>query len=115
MLADRTLLGLTLTVTFAAGGAAGWSAGARRSDAPPNPLDARQVYARQLAALRDRGYDEAALAEALEVHQRYLDAYQSWWQRFCEDHAPNLDAVDRRFETDLRELDARVTARLRPR
>ena len=111
MLADRTLLGLTLATTFAAGGMAGWAARNQRIDAPYRPTKAAHVYAVQLRALAEKGYDEQEVADAEKIHQQYLDSYQHWWQMFLDAHAANLDVVDRKFEERLAELDVRFRAR----
>lgn len=113
MLADRTLLSVTLAATFAAGGAAGWAAGSFGAAVPVVPTSAEQVYAPQLRALRDGGYEESDMRDAVRIHQQYLDGYQQWWKAFLDAHAANLDVVDRRFETELKSLDDRVKARRR--
>jgi uncharacterized membrane protein len=107
MLADRTLLAVTLVATFTAGSLTGWAARDRRAQAPYLPTAAEHVYAADLRALRDKGYDDAEMKEALRVHQQYLDAYQQWWRAFLDAHASNLDEVDRRFEAALGELKTR--------
>lgn len=112
MLADRTLLTVTLAATFAAGGTAGWAAHARRADVPVVPTSAEHVYAPQLRTLREeKGFSDEEIAEATRLHQQYLDSYQQWWKAFLEAHAANLDVVDRKFELDLKALERRVEAR----
>lgn len=114
MLADRTLLGVTLSATFAAGLLSGWAARDRRPQAPYLPTNAEHVYAKDLRALADRGYDDAEMLEALRVHQQYLDAYQQWWRAFLDAHAANLDEVDRRFDLALADLKRRHDERTGP-
>lgn len=111
MLADRTLLAVTLATTFAAGTITGWTTRDRRAPAPFRPTAAEHVYAADLLALRTKGYDDAEMAEALRVHQQYLDAYGRWWDEFLNAHAKNLDAVDDRFAAQLATLAARHEAR----
>ncbi|MCE9635911.1 MAG: hypothetical protein K8T90_09415 [Planctomycetes bacterium] len=113
MLADRTLLGVTLVATFAAGGMSGWAARDHRSGANFNPTVAAQVYAPRIRELKDRGYDENELKEALTIHQQYLDAYQNWWKAFLDAHSANLDQVDRTFETRLSGLEQQFRLRTR--
>lgn len=111
MNAQRSLLGLTLATTFAAGCMSGWSARDLRAEPPFRPTKASSVYAAQLRALGAKGYDTAELAEAEKIHQQYLDSYQHWWQMFLDAHAANLDVVDAKFEEKLADLDARFRAR----
>lgn len=111
MLTDRTLLGVTLAATFAAGGVSGWAARDARSAARVNPTVAAQVYAPQIQALKERGYDAAELREALAIHQQYLDAYQTWWKAFLDAHASNLDQVDLTFERKLEGLEQQFRLR----
>lgn len=111
MLADRTLLGVTLAATFAAGGMSGWALREHRADQRFNPAVAAQVYAPQLRTLKDRGYDESEMKDALTIHQQYLDDYRTWWKAFLDAHAANLDQVDRTFETKLEGLEQQFRTR----
>ena len=111
MLADRTLLGVTLAATFAAGGMSGWAARDLRAEARFNPTAAAQVYAPRIRELKERGYDDVELKEALTIHQDYLDAYQNWWNAFLVAHEKNVDQVDRRFETRLQALEQQFRLR----
>jgi predicted outer membrane protein len=107
MLTHKSLLGVTLTATFAAGGLTTLAVRDARPQAPYLPTNAEHVYAKDLRVLRDRGFDEAEMKEAVRVHQQYLDAYQEWWRAFLDAHASNLDEVDRKFESALADLKRR--------
>lgn len=111
MLADRTLLGITLVATFAAGGLSGWAARDRRGETPYRPTQAEYVYADRLAELRRRGYDDDEMREAVRLHQKYLDAYQRWWAAFLDAQADNFDEVDGSFERELADLETRFLKR----
>lgn len=114
MLTDRTLLHSTLALTFAAGCASGFAAGGGRDGAAAafRPHDARHVYARELAVLRDeKGYDESEMAEAIAIHQQHLDAYKSWWDNFCVEHDRNLSVIDRKLDERRATLELKVAAR----
>ena len=107
MFADRTLLAVTLATTFVAGGMTGWVTRDLRPEAPFRPRAAEHVYAPRLRALRDRGFDEAEMREAVKVHQTYLDGYDKWWQAFLDAHDSNLEQVDRRFQAQMDALEDR--------
>jgi hypothetical protein len=111
MFADRTLLAVTLATTFVAGAVTGWVTRDLRPEAPFRPRAAEHVYAPRLRALRDRGFDEAEMKEAVRVHQAYLDHYDRWWQSFLETHAPNLDVADRKFGEQMEALEERFRKR----
>lgn len=111
MLADRTLLAVTLATTFVAGGVTGWATRDLRPDPPFRPRSAEHVYAPRLRQLRERGFDETEMRQAVQVHQAYLDAYDKWWQAFLDAHQANLDQVDRRFDEQMEALEARFRAR----
>ena len=111
MLADRTLLGLTLVATFAAGSLRGWAARDHRADIPYRPTQAEHVYADRLADLRRRGYNDDEMREAVRLHQKYLDAYQRWWAAFLEAQSANLDDVDGNFDRELAGLESRFQTR----
>ena len=113
MFADRGLLAVTLATTFVAGATAGWVTRDLRPEAPFRPRAAEHVYAPRLQALRDRGFDEAEMKEAVQVHQAYLDAYDRWWQAFLDAHDSNLEQVDRRFQEQMDALEARHLERSR--
>ena len=107
MFADRTLLAVTLATTFLAGGMTGWVTRDLRPEAPFQPRSAEHVYAPRLKALRERGFDEAEMKEAVRVHQAYLEGYDYWWRSFLDAHSSNLDVVDRRFEEQMEALETR--------
>jgi len=113
MHADKSLLAVTLAMTFVAGGVTGWATRDLRAAAPFRPRVAEDVYAPRLAALRARGFDEAEMKEAVKVHQTYLDGYDKWWQEFLDAHQANLDQVDRRFDDQMAALVTRFEERTR--
>lgn len=111
MLADKTLLGATLVVTFLSGGTVGYLARDARGTAPPRPYAVETVFAHQLDELELRGYDEAELGEARVIYTDYLDRYHVWWDQFVESHVDNLDRIDAKMAESLEQLDARQRAR----
>jgi hypothetical protein len=112
MLADKTLLSVTLAATFVAGTLTGYTARSLRPEPPFQPGRAEHVYARQLAELRGNGWTDDEIAAARTLYQEYLDDYGTWWTQFLETHQRNLDAVDSRFEKGFAELDGKVRLRL---
>ena len=111
MLADKTLLGATLVVTFLSGGTVGYLARDSQGAGPQRPYAVETVFAHQLAELELHGYDEAELTEARGVYADYLDEYQVWWDQFVESHVGNLDRIDSRMAESPRTLDERHRAR----
>ena len=111
MPADKTLLSVTLAATFAAGCFSGYAARDQRTEAPFQPKSAKYVYAKTFAELRTRGYDEQELADAVRIHQAYLDAYGTWWNEFLDAHRDNFAAVDAGFERERDALEARFQSR----
>jgi hypothetical protein len=103
MLADKTLLSVTLAATFATGLFVGGALRSRpRAGAPP--IDAQTIYAPQLAAFEAKGYDAAEMDEARSAYTEYLDRYQGWWNEFLDLHRDNLDIADRGLEQRLAAL-----------
>jgi hypothetical protein len=111
MLADKTLLGATLVVTFLSGGTVGYLARDARGAAPQRPYAVETVFAHQLEALELQGYDKAELGEARVIYTDYLDKYQLWWNQFVESHVDNLDRIDNKMAESLKTLDERHRAR----
>ena len=111
MLADKTLLGATLLVTFLSGGTVGYLARDSRGTAQPRPYAVETVFQHQLEELRGRGYEPGEMTDAREAYGTYLDEYQVWWDQFVESHVDNLDRIDSRLARSLEELDARHRAR----
>lgn len=111
MLADKTLLGTTLVVTFLSGGTVGYLARDAQSPPPSRPYAVETVFRGQLDDLAARGYSEDELAEARRHYAGYLDEYQVWWDQFVDVHVDNLDRIDARLTKHLEELDARHRAR----
>jgi len=111
MLADRTLLGATLLVTFLSGGTVGYLARDARGTAPARPYAVETVFRHQLDELKAKGYDEAELTAARDAYADYLGEYRTWWDQFVESHVDNLDRIDARLARSLEELDARHRAR----
>jgi len=111
MLADKTLLGATLVVTFLSGGTVGYLARDTQGSGPQRPYAVETVFAHQLAELDLQGYDEAELEDARGIYGDYLDEYQVWWDQFVESHVDNLDRIDSRMADSLQTLDERHRAR----
>ena len=111
MLADRTLLGVTLAASFVAGGTAGWAARGREADIVYRPTDARSVYSQELRTLRDRGYDETEMNEAVRQCQAYLDAYHAKWDEFCGVYDKSLLVLDDHHRTEMADLEMRFRQR----
>ena len=111
MLADKSLLAVTLAATFVAGSVSGYAVRDMRNPAPFQPTSAKSVYAKTFQGLRDRGYNDAELAAAMENHQAYLDAYGTWWTDFLDAHRDSLNAVDARFTRECDALEVRFRAR----
>ena len=90
MLADKTLLSMTLAATFASGMLTGFAAkGAGRSTGAP-PTDPAAIYAPQLADLQSQGYDAGEMTEARQAYADYLKGYQYWWNQFLDVNAVHL-------------------------
>ncbi len=111
MLADKTLLGATLMVTFLSGGTVGYLARDSRGAPAARPYAVETVFRHQLDELRSSGYDAAELDEARGHYEDYLGEYQVWWEQFVESHIDNLDRIDARLAEHLEELGARHRAR----
>ena len=111
MLADKTLLGATLLVTFLSGGTVGYLARDSRGAAPARPYAVETVFRHQLQGLEAAGYDAQEMTDAREAYGDYLSEYQVWWDQFVESHVDNLDRIDVRLAKHLEELDARHRAR----
>ncbi len=111
MLAEKSLLSVTLAATFVAGTVTGYAARDVKGEPPFVPTKAEHVYARRLAELRDRGYDKAEMAEALRIHQAYLDEYGGWWTKFLDGYRDSLSTVDTGFENACAELEVKFRQR----
>ena len=111
MLADKTLLGATLVVTFLSGGTVGFLARDAQGTPPQRPYAVETVFAHQLDDLASQGYDKAELGEARVIYTDYLDKYQVWWNQFVESHVDNLDRIDSKMAESLTTLDERHRAR----
>lgn len=111
MLADKTLLSVTLAATFTSGIFVGYAVkDARRSLGAP-PTDPAVVYAPQLEELAAKNYDDAELAEARAAYADYLKQYGRWVNDFIDLHRGNFDAIDKKLGDRLGELEARHRAR----
>ena len=107
MLADRTLLSVTLAATFASGVVTGFAAkGAARSTGAP-PTDAAAIYAPQLEELQSSGYDASEMTEARQAYSDYLKGYQHWWNEFLEVNQKNCDLIEKKLEKRLDALAAK--------
>lgn len=111
MLADKTLLSVTLAATFASGVFTGFAAqGAAKKDGVP-PNDAAAIYAPQLAELEAKGYDAAEMKDAKQAYSDYLKKYQYWWNQFLDAHEANLRDIDGKLEKQLDALSAKHAER----
>jgi hypothetical protein len=115
MLADKTLLSVTLAATFASGVFTGFAAkGAARGAGVPS-TDPAAVYAPQLADLQTQGYDGAEMTEARQAYSDYLKGYQTWWNAFLDAHRQNTDVLDVKLEKRLAALAAKHVERTGPK
>jgi len=115
MLADRTLLSVTLAATFASGVFTGFAAkGAGRGAGAP-PTDPSVVYAPQLADLQSQGYDTGEMTEARQAYSDYLKGYQHWWNEFLDVNQKNCDLIDKKLEKRLDALAAKHSERTGPK
>ena len=105
MLADKTLLSVTLAAAFASGTFVGYAAkGSGRTG--PAPYDAAAVYAPQLERLQAQGYDATEMEQAGQAYADYLKSYQYWWNEFLGSVDKNLRDVDAKLEKRLAALEA---------
>src|SRR5262245_27266157 len=113
MLADKTLLSVTLAATFTSGMFVGYAvkAGPRGAAGVP-PTDPSVIYAPQLGELAARGYDDAELAEAKVVYADYLKGYDKWVNEFIDMRREVFDQIDVKKDKRLAELEARHRARV---
>ena len=81
MLADKTLLGGTLAVTFLSGSFAGFATNEINAPQPVNPYSAVEVYRPELAKLRAADYSEKELLEAQELYQDQPLSSDGCWNR----------------------------------
>jgi hypothetical protein len=108
---NKSLLAGTLCVTFAAGGYTGYQANELRRPDRAGAWTVDSVYAKEFEALRRKGYSEEELHLAREIYGDYFRAYDVWWQKFLETYTQNFDAIDRRFERRIEDLDAQFMER----
>jgi hypothetical protein len=111
MLADKTLLSMTLAVTFTSGLAVGFAAKSGRPAMTGIPTDPAVIYAPFLNDLKTRGYDDAEMAEALKCYADYHKGYSYWWTQFLDVQTKNLDVVDDKFHKRLDALAKRHAER----
>jgi len=111
MLANRTLLSVTLAATFASGTFVGLAVNGQSHKAGVPPTDADAVYAPQLHELEVLGYDSAEMTDAREAYAEYLKGYGYWWTEFLDAHEKNLTQVDLKLEKRLAAVEARFRAR----
>jgi hypothetical protein len=115
MLADKTLLSVTLAATFASGVVTGIAGhGAARGPGAP-PTDAAAIYAPQLAKLKAEGYDAAEMSEAQQAYSDYLKKYEYWWNQFLEAHDSNVRDIDAKLDKRLAALASRHAERVGPK
>ena len=110
MLADKTLLSVTLAATFTSGIFVGYAVKDARRSAGAFPTDPAVLYAPQLEELAARGYDDSELAEARGAYGDWLKRYQVWWNKFLDQYHSNLDQADAQKDKRLAELEARHRA-----
>lgn len=110
MLADKTLLSVTLAATFVSGSFVG-AAVQKATGAPPaQPRDAASIYATQLAQLRDQGYGGEEIAEAHRAYEKHLKGYEYWWNQYLEANPKVFDKLDDDLERQLAAIEARHQA-----
>jgi len=115
VLADKTLLSMTLAATFASGVFTGFAAkGAARGAGAP-PTDPAAIYAPQLADLQSQGYDAAEMTEARQAYSDYLKKYEYWWNQFLDAHESNVRDIDGKLEKRLAALSAKHAERAGPK
>jgi hypothetical protein len=112
MLADKTLLSVTLAATFTSGIFVGYAVKDARRGLGAPPTDPAVIYAPQLAELAARDYNDAELAEARAAYSDYLKGYDKWVNPFIDQHREVLDQVDVKKDKRLAELEARHRARI---
>jgi hypothetical protein len=111
MLADKTLLSVTLAVTFTSGLAVGFAAKKARPAAPADWKNTDVVCAKQLRDLEGAGYDASELAEAKQAYSDCLKGYDYWWTNFLDMESKNLDLLDAKLEKRLAALAAKHAER----
>jgi hypothetical protein len=111
MLADKTLLSMTLAVTFSSGLAVGFAAKGARPARGGYSTDPAVVCAPELQAHAAKGYDAAELAEAKQCYADYLNGYATWWNEFLDTYSKNLDLHDQKLEKRLAALAERHAER----
>jgi hypothetical protein len=109
MLADKTLLSVTLATTFASGAFVGYAAKGQVHGLPP--ADASAIYAPQLEELELRGYDPTEMVEARQAYDEYLKGCNYWWDEFLAAHQANIDVLNAKFDRHLAALDAKFRGR----
>src|SRR5262245_59384588 len=115
MLADKTLLSMTLAVTFTSGLAVGFAAKSARPARRGSSTDPAVVCAPELQELKDKGYDDAEMAEAKQSYADWLKGYEYWWTEFLDNQRKNLDIHDKKLDKRLDALAARHAQRAGPK
>ena len=115
MLADKTLLSVTLAVTFTSGLAAGFAAGRGRPAPYVHSTDPAVVCAPQLRELEAKGYDAAEMAEAKQSYADYLKGYDYWWTSFLDVNSKSLDQLEGKLDRRLAALAKRHAERGGPK
>jgi hypothetical protein len=111
MLADKTLLSMTLAVTFTSGLAVGFAAHGAQPARRGFSTDPAVVCAPELKELKDKGYDDGEMAEAKESYAVWLQGYERWWTEFLDVQSKNLDLHDKKLEKRLDALSKRHAER----
>jgi hypothetical protein len=111
MLADKTLLSVTLAATFVSGSFVGYAAGKGPARMNQPVVDAATVYAPQLEELRLKGYDEAEMTEARQTYTTYFNGYAYWWGQFLDGHKANVDDIEDKREKRLETLELKFRER----
>ena len=107
MLADKTLLSVTLAATFASGVFVG--SGLRGATSRPGmpPTDPAVVYAPWLEKLESEGYDKSEMAEARQAYGECFKSYDYWWTTFLDVHRDNTVQIEEKREKRLDALAAK--------
>jgi hypothetical protein len=115
MLADKTLLSMTLAVTFTSGLAVGFAAKGAHPARRGSSTDPAVVCAPELQALKDKGYDDAEMAEAKQSYADWLKSYEGMWTDFLDTFSKNLDIHDKKLDKRLEALAARHAQKAGPK
>jgi len=111
MLADKTLLSMTLAVTFTSGLAVGFAAKGAQPARRGFSTDPAVVCAPELKDLKEKGYDDAEMTEAKQSYADWLAGYERMWNDFLDTFSKNLDIHDAKLDKRLEALSKRHAER----